>query len=56
VGLPDGESLGVAIDTYGVMMLLARPGGREFRCYVYKHKPAWPADAAAQPARIGLNR
>jgi len=47
LGLPDGGSLGVAVDTYGVMMLLARTGGREFRCYLYKHKPVWP-----KPQRI----
>jgi hypothetical protein len=39
--LPEGESLGVSIDTYGVMMLLVRTKGREFRCYVYKHKPVF---------------
>jgi hypothetical protein len=41
VTFPDGESLGVPIDTYGVMMLLTRTGGREFRCHLYKHKPAF---------------
>jgi hypothetical protein len=41
--LPE-ESLGAAIDTYGVMLLLARTDGRNFRCYLYKHKPAIPAD------------
>jgi len=48
--LPEGESLGVAIDTYGVMMLLVRTDGRRFRCYLYKHKPVFPGDAAARRA------
>lgn len=39
--LPEGESLGAAIDTYGVMMLLTRTNGREFYCYLYKHKPVF---------------
>jgi hypothetical protein len=39
--LPEGESLGVSIDTYGVMMLLVRTKDRGFCCYVYKHKPAF---------------
>ena len=43
--LPDGESLGVNIDTYGVMMLLTRTGGRDFRCFLYKHKPIFPSNA-----------
>ncbi len=42
--LPEGESLGVAIDTCGVMLLLARTGGREFRCYLYKHQPVFAAE------------
>ena len=41
--LPDGESLGVAIDTYGVMMLLVRTDKGEFGCFLYKHKPLFPA-------------
>jgi hypothetical protein len=51
VRLPDAESLGCAIDTCGVMMLLARTGGREFRCYLYKHRPVFAAEASA--ARAG---
>jgi hypothetical protein len=39
--LPEGESLGVSIDTYGVMMLLGRKDGRDFRSYLYKHQPLW---------------
>lgn len=39
--LPEGESLGVSINTYGVMLLLVRTGGRDFRCYLYKHQPQW---------------
>jgi len=42
--VPEGESLAVPIDTYGVVMLLVRTAGREFRCYAYKHKPVWPGD------------
>lgn len=37
--LPEGESLGVSIDTCGVMMLLARTKGRKLRCYLDKHQP-----------------
>jgi hypothetical protein len=40
--LPEGESLGVAINTYGVMMLLVRTKDRGFRCYLYKHTPVFP--------------
>jgi hypothetical protein len=39
--LHEGEALGVSIDTYGVMMLLAGKDGRDFRCYLYKHRPIW---------------
>lgn len=39
--LPEGESLGVSIYTYGVMMLLVRGSDRQFRCYLYKHKPVF---------------
>jgi hypothetical protein len=46
--LPEGESLGVAIDTYGVMMLLTRTKGREFRCFLYRHKPVFPTRAATR--------
>jgi hypothetical protein len=59
LSLPEGESLGVSINTYGVMMLLARTGGREFRCYLYKHKPVWPGDrepalrTSARRPRVG---
>jgi len=48
--LPEGESLAVGIDTYGVMLLLVRTTGREFRCYLYKHKPVWPRE------RLGSKR
>ena len=48
VRLPDGESLGCAIDSYGVMMLLVRTGGREFRCYLYKHRPVFGAGGRAR--------
>ena len=40
--LPKVESLGVAIDTYGVMLLLCRGRDKRFRCYIYKHKRVWP--------------
>lgn len=43
--LPDAESLGAAIDTYGVMMFLSR-GKAGFRCHLYKHKPAFGEEAA----------
>lgn len=39
--LHEGEALGVSIDTCGVMLLLARKDGRDFRCYLYKHQPMW---------------
>ena len=47
--LPEGESLGVSIDTYGVMMLLVRTKDRGFRCYVYKHKPVFSKEGISKP-------
>lgn len=49
INLPPGESLGVAVDTYGVLMFLVRQGGRDFSCFVYKHKPVWPGDGSNRP-------
>jgi hypothetical protein len=49
VELPAGESLAVPVDTYGVLMFLVRQGGRDFRCFLYKHKPVWPGDASNRP-------
>jgi hypothetical protein len=57
--LPDGESLGVAINSYGVMMLLSREKSGGFRCHLYKHKPVWPGErkprrnANAKPGIVG---
>jgi hypothetical protein len=51
VDLPAGESLGAAVDTYGVMMLLVRTKGRDFACSLYKHKPVWPKPPEVRKTR-----
>ncbi|MEX0701527.1 MAG: hypothetical protein WD069_05465 [Planctomycetales bacterium] len=45
---PEGESLGAAVSNYGVLMLLHREhsGNREFRCWLYKHRPMFAADSS----------
>jgi hypothetical protein len=56
VRLPEGESLGVAIDTYGVMMVLCRQKDKGFRCFLYKHKPLWPGQRPAPPRPRSASR